>query len=181
MSQGYCLIFFFFFSFPWADATNPIQKQFFPLGEFCKRKREKSPNVMWNSHNISILANIERRFPYWNVNDYFHEYQSGEKKQKAGTVKCKLDISYVYFNALCRKKQCKGRRKSYICGIRLIIESNFISNCLEGNQSKNSSLVSNFYYKLKSPALFSQLFRTQTSAGNFNLLYKLLTRQFFLF
>ena len=47
---------------------------------------------------------------------------------------------------------------------------------LEGNQSKNNCLVSNFYDKLKSPALFSHLFRTEKSEGNFNLLLKLLTR-----
>ena len=40
---------------------------------------------------------------------------------------------------------------------------------LEGNQNKNNCIVSNFYNKLKSPALFSHLFRTEKSAGNFNL------------
>ena len=48
---------------------------------------------------------------------------------------------------------------------------------LERNQNKNNCLVSNFYNKLKSPALFSHLFRTEKSAENFNLLYKLLIRQ----
>ena len=52
---------------------------------------------------------------------------------------------------------------------------------LEENQHKNNCLVSIFYNKLKSPALFSHLFRTEKSAGNFNLLWKLLTRQLFLF
>ena len=40
---------------------------------------------------------------------------------------------------------------------------------LEGNQNKNNCLVSNFYNKLKSPALFSHLFRMEKSAENFNL------------
>ena len=52
---------------------------------------------------------------------------------------------------------------------------------LEANQNKNNCLVSNFLDKLKSPALFSHLFRTEKSAGNFNLSKKLLTRQLFLF
>ena len=54
---------------------------------------------------------------------------------------------------------------------------------LEGNQNKNNSLVSNFYSKLKSPALFSHLFHMEKNAGNFNLLlWKLLTtRQLFSF
>ena len=37
---------------------------------------------------------------------------------------------------------------------------------LEGNQNKNNCLVSNFYNKLKSRALFFHLFRTEKSAGN---------------
>ena len=41
--------------------------------------------------------------------------------------------------------------------------------------------MSKFLDKLKFPALFSHLFRTEKSAGNFNLSKKLLTRQFFLF
>ena len=42
---------------------------------------------------------------------------------------------------------------------------------IEGNQNKNNSLVSNFYDKLKSPALFSYLFRTEKSVESFNSLY----------
>ena len=41
--------------------------------------------------------------------------------------------------------------------------------------------MSNFYNKLKSPALFFHLFHTEKSAGNFDLSKKLLTRQLFLF
>ena len=41
---------------------------------------------------------------------------------------------------------------------------------LEGSQNKKNCLVSNFYDKLKSPALFSHLFRTEKRLGNFNLL-----------
>ena len=41
---------------------------------------------------------------------------------------------------------------------------------LEGNQNKYNCLVSNFYNKLKSRALFSHLFRTDKSAGKINLL-----------
>ena len=56
---------------------------------------------------------------------------------------------------------------------------------LEANQNKNTAhvhcLVSNFLDKLKSPALFSNLFRTEKVAGNFNFSKELLTRQLFLF
>ena len=41
--------------------------------------------------------------------------------------------------------------------------------------------MSNFYNKLKFPGLFFHLLRTEKSAGNLNLLYKLLTRRLFLF
>ena len=52
---------------------------------------------------------------------------------------------------------------------------------LEANQNWNNCLVSNFLDKLKFPALFSHLFRTEKRAGKFNLSKKLLTRQLFLF
>ena len=54
---------------------------------------------------------------------------------------------------------------------------------LEANQNKNNNnwLVSNFYNKLKFPALFSVQNRREKSAADFNLLEKLLTRQLFLF
>ena len=48
---------------------------------------------------------------------------------------------------------------------------------LEANQNKNNCLVSNFLDKLKSSTLFSHLFRTEKSAGSFNLSKKLLTRK----
>ena len=54
-------------------------------------------------------------------------------------------------------------------------------NRLEANQNKNNCLLSNFLDKLKSPALFSHLFRSEKSARNFNLSKKLLTKQLFLF
>ena len=41
---------------------------------------------------------------------------------------------------------------------------------LEGNQNKNKFIKRNFYDKLKSPALFFHLYRTEKSAGYFNLL-----------
>ena len=47
---------------------------------------------------------------------------------------------------------------------------------LEGNQNKNCFEI-NFYNRLKSCALFSHLFRTDKSAGNFDLLLKLPKRQ----
>ena len=52
---------------------------------------------------------------------------------------------------------------------------------LEANQNKNNCLTSNFYYKLKFPALFSVRNRWEKGARDFNLLQKLLTRQVFLF
>ena len=45
-----------------------------------------------------------------------------------------------------------------------------IGRNLEGNQNKKNCLLSNLYDKLKSPALFSHLFRTEKRARNFNLL-----------
>ena len=57
----------------------------------------------------------------------------------------------------------------------------YVSIILEPNQNKNNCLVRNFLDKLKSPALFSHLFRTEKSAGNFNLSKKLRTRQLVLF
>ena len=41
---------------------------------------------------------------------------------------------------------------------------------LEGNQNKNNCPVRNLYNKLKIPALFPHLLRTEKSAGNFNFL-----------
>ena len=40
---------------------------------------------------------------------------------------------------------------------------------LEANQNQNNCLVSNFYNKLKFPALFSVRNRWKKSAGDFNL------------
>ena len=52
---------------------------------------------------------------------------------------------------------------------------------LQANQNKNNCLVSNFFDKLKFPALFSVRNRWEKRAGDFNLSKKLLTRQLFLF
>ena len=59
----------------------------------------------------------------------------------------------------------------------MIYNGRSVKGGLEANQNKNKYLVSNFLDILKSPALFSHLFRTEKSAGNFNLSKKLLTRQ----
>ena len=76
---------------------------------------------------------------------------------------CKINVHYCTHN------------------FRLKQEKEGTMNPLEGNPNKNNCLVSNFYDKLKSPALFSHLFGTEKTAGNFNYLKKLLTGQLLLF
>ena len=88
------------------------------------------------------------------------------------------------------KKQIKADKQSfsfsYIHGLserntfRVDITKEFIDRCflgssrllraLEGNQNKNNCIVSNFYDKMKIPALFPHLFHTEKCFENFNLL-----------
>ena len=75
------------------------------------------------------------------------------------TMVCKINVHYCTHN------------------FRLKQEKEGTMNPLEGNPNKNNCLVSNFYDKLKSPALFSHLLSTEKSAENFNLMQELLTRR----
>ena len=73
-----------------------------------------------------------------------------------------------YRDAACYNEYCKAKCKcSSLCKLddeKCII----IIWSLNANQNKNNCLVINFLDKLKSPALFSHLFRTGKSAGNFS-------------
>ena len=116
------------------------------------------------------------------INNIIHHHHHEKYEAPSNKINFFIIIVSCYRRQKLQRSLINGNEKLWILNSHDIVLKKGIETMgteqvnlpnttnLKGNQNKNNCLVSNFYDKLKSPAIFSHLFRTERSAANFNLL-----------